>query len=88
MLTEIYIEAVDEELADEVWEAWDCAEIDSARVFIAWMLVAWSSIKLSRDANDLRGHKITTQEFRYPCTIPANRFAASRSARRADNQGG
>jgi len=30
MLTEIYIEAllVDEELADQVWEAWDVGEID------------------------------------------------------------
>ncbi len=30
MLTEIYIEAllVDEELADQVWEAWDTGEID------------------------------------------------------------
>ncbi len=30
MLTEIYIEAllVDEELADQVWEAWDAGEID------------------------------------------------------------
>jgi hypothetical protein len=30
MLTEIYIEAllVDEDLADQVWEAWDIGEID------------------------------------------------------------
>ena len=30
MLTEIYIEAllVDEELADQVWEAWDVGEAD------------------------------------------------------------
>ena len=30
MLTDIYIEAVlvDEELADQVWEAWDKGEID------------------------------------------------------------
>ncbi len=30
MLTEIYVEAllVDEELADQVWEAWDSGEID------------------------------------------------------------
>ncbi len=30
MLTEIYIEAllVDEELADQIWEAWDRGEID------------------------------------------------------------
>ncbi len=42
MLTEIYIEAllVDEELADEVWEAWDKGEIDDQTACIAWMLVA------------------------------------------------
>jgi len=34
MLTEIYIEAllVDEELADQVWEAWDVGEI-----MISWL---------------------------------------------------
>jgi hypothetical protein len=42
MLTEIYIEAllVDEELADQVWEAWDIGEIDDAVAFIAWMMIA------------------------------------------------
>ena len=32
MLTEVYIEAllVDEELADQVWEAWDAGEIGDA----------------------------------------------------------
>ena len=41
MLTEIYIEAllVDEELADQVWEAWDEAEIDDQIACIAWMLI-------------------------------------------------
>ena len=37
MLTEIYIEAFDEELADQVWEAWDAGEIDNQ---VAW-LVRW-----------------------------------------------
>ena len=42
MLTEIYIEAllVDEELADQVWEAWDKGEIDDQTVCIACMLIA------------------------------------------------
>ena len=42
MLTEICIEAllVDEELADQVWEAWDNGEIDHGTVCIAWMLIA------------------------------------------------
>jgi len=39
MLTEIYIEAllVDEELADQVWEAWDAGEIDDRTVW--WLIV-------------------------------------------------
>jgi len=40
MLTEIYIEAFDEELADEVWEAWDKGEIDDQIAWIAWLLIA------------------------------------------------
>jgi hypothetical protein len=42
MLTEIYIEAllVDEELADQVWEAWDKEKIDDQVACIAWWLIA------------------------------------------------
>ncbi len=42
MLTEIYIEAllVNEELADQVWEAWDADETDDQTACIAWMLIA------------------------------------------------
>ncbi len=38
MLTEAYIEAllVDEELADQVWEAWETGEIDDVVAFWAW----------------------------------------------------
>ncbi len=36
MFTEIYIEAVDEELADQVWEAWDSGEIDDLIALRAW----------------------------------------------------
>ncbi len=39
MLTEIYIEAFDEELADQVWEAWDADEDDQV-AWLAWWLVA------------------------------------------------
>ncbi len=39
MLTEIYIEAVDEELADQVWEAWDAGEISDAVAAWAWLQV-------------------------------------------------
>ena len=41
MLTEIYIEAllVDDELADQVWEAWDKREIDDSTVaLIRWWI--------------------------------------------------
>ncbi len=42
MLTEIYIEAllVDEELADQVWGAWDKGEIDDLSDWAAWLIVA------------------------------------------------
>ena len=42
MLTEIYIEAllVDEELADQVWEAWDRRVIGDELAAIAWLLLA------------------------------------------------
>ncbi len=41
MLTKIYIEAllVDEELADQVWAAWDAGDLNDAAVCIAWMLI-------------------------------------------------
>ncbi len=41
MLTEIYIEAllVDEELADQVWEAWDAGEIDDQVAWLAWAII-------------------------------------------------
>ncbi len=44
MLTEIYIEAFDEELADFVWEAWDAREIDDFVAACAWWLVAASNL--------------------------------------------
>ena len=42
MLAEIYIEAllIDEELADQVWEAWDAGLIDDQVARIAWWLIA------------------------------------------------
>ena len=41
MLTEIYMEAllVVEELADQVWEAWDAGEIDDQIAWIAWWCI-------------------------------------------------
>ncbi len=45
MLTERYITAilVDEELADQVWEAWDKGEIDEVAAILMWVLVAYSN---------------------------------------------
>ncbi len=42
MLIEIYIEAllVDEELADQVWEAWDAGEINDLEAWLAWAALA------------------------------------------------
>ena len=42
MLYEMYVEAllVDEDLADQDWEAWDAGEIDDAAAIIAWWAVA------------------------------------------------
>lgn len=40
MLTQIYIEALDEELADQVWGAWDAGEIDDLAACLAWLRVA------------------------------------------------
>ncbi len=44
MLTEIYIEAllVDEELADQVWEAWYAELIDDFVAAWAWWTIAAS----------------------------------------------
>ena len=42
MITELYIEVllVDEELADQIWEAWDNGEIDDQIAWLAWSLIA------------------------------------------------
>ncbi len=42
MLTEAYISAllVDEELGDQIWEAWDAGETEDEAVCIGWMLIA------------------------------------------------
>ena len=41
MLTEIYIEALlaDEDLADQVWEAWDAGEIDDLTALPSWLMI-------------------------------------------------
>ncbi len=49
MLTEIYIEAllVDEERADQVWEAWEAGKIDDLRATLAWWLVS-NGVKMDK----------------------------------------
>jgi len=46
MLTEIYIEALldDEELADQVWEAWEMGEISNFWATWMWIVVARMSV--------------------------------------------
>jgi hypothetical protein len=45
MLSEIYIEAllVDEELADQVWEAWDAGETNNESACFLWWCIFMSS---------------------------------------------
>ncbi len=47
MLTEAYIEAllVDEELAGQVWYAWDSGLVDDALATITWLVIAIFSVK-------------------------------------------
>ncbi len=47
MLTEAYIEAllVDEELADLVWEAWQCGVIRDAVACFAWLAIAGIAVR-------------------------------------------
>ena len=42
---EICIEAllVDEELADQVWEAWDAGEIDDLMALTTWVRIVWEA---------------------------------------------
>ena len=42
MLAEFYIEAllVDEDLADQVWQAWNAGETDNEAANLAWKLIA------------------------------------------------
>ena len=60
MLTEIYIEAllVDEELAVQVWEAWEGGLIPDELVAMAWRLIQ-ASAKWPGDIDDIvarQGH--------------------------------
>ena len=42
MLTEIYIEAVDEELAYQVWTAWDAGRIFDFAAAFMWLWIAYN----------------------------------------------
>ncbi len=56
MFTEIYIEAllVDEELAEQVWKAWDKGETDDQTACIAWVLIAGVSSIDDRHSDNSR----------------------------------
>jgi len=50
MLTEVYISAllVNENLADQVWEAWDKGEIDDQVAWFAWwLMIIWAATRRS-----------------------------------------
>ena len=52
MLTRLYIEAllIDEELADQVWEAWDKGDLDNSAAYFAWMFISFSNSEKSMEA--------------------------------------
>ncbi len=52
MLTQIFIEAllVNEEPADQVWEAWDTQILNDGAAYIAWLLIAGFSTDQYWDA--------------------------------------
>ena len=56
MLTRLYIEAllVDEALADQVWEAWDKAEIDDQVAWLVWWLISSSGQQTGRSSTKLK----------------------------------
>jgi hypothetical protein len=53
MLTRLYIEAllVNEELADQVWEAWDNGEIDDQ---LGWWLITINAKQTDQSSTTLR----------------------------------
>ncbi len=55
MLTEIYIEALlVEELADQVWEAWDTGEIDDEMAWLSWWLVTLDDRQINQTSTMLK----------------------------------
>jgi len=60
MLTEIYIEAllVDEELADQVWEAWDKGEIDDLTAHMLWQAIVCPIRLLPSSSNGQENSRI------------------------------
>ncbi len=61
MLPEIYIEAllVDEELADQVWEAWDMGEINDQVAWLGWWLMVERPLDPARTSTSSR-HSAST----------------------------
>ncbi len=56
MLTEIYIEAllINEELADQVWEAWDKGAIDDQVAWLGWWLITINAKRTDQSSTTLR----------------------------------
>ncbi len=56
MLTRLYIEAlmVDEELADQVWTAWDKGEIDDQVAWLAWWMITADDRQIDQSSTTVR----------------------------------
>jgi len=56
MITKLYIEAllVNEELADQLWEAWNKGEIDDQVAWLAWWLITLTVRQSDQSSNTVR----------------------------------
>jgi len=66
MLTELYIEAllVDEELADQIWEAWNAGKADDQTACLAWLLIGGLTVGLQLQPVAIFTRVITGHQIR------------------------
>ncbi len=55
---------VNEELADQVWEAWDAGEIDDRTAQVAWQIIADSILLLRLSGDGQENHRILGHRVR------------------------
>jgi len=66
MLVDVYVEAllVDEELADQVWEAWDKGEIDDQVAWLTWWTISsYSKLIYTRIEKGSSNCQVKTLKF-------------------------